>query len=94
MLGNVQLVMLMVQSSRLFRTSAARYLRSGHVDGALFVSMQPPGSDGPLELWASRWSSAGRAAGRARAQSVLCGPSTTVAVPNWPCGISWRAAGP
>jgi DNA-binding LacI/PurR family transcriptional regulator len=39
MLGNMQLVLLMVHSARLFRTSAARYLRSGHVDGALFVSM-------------------------------------------------------
>ena len=36
---DMQVVLLMVQSSRNYRARASRYLRSGHVDGALFVSM-------------------------------------------------------
>jgi DNA-binding LacI/PurR family transcriptional regulator len=36
---DMQLVLLTVQSSRHYRARATRFLRSGHVDGALFVSM-------------------------------------------------------
>ncbi len=41
--GDLQLVLLMVRSAD-DQPAAARYLRSGHVDGALFVSMHGPHS--------------------------------------------------
>lgn len=37
--AGIQLVLLMVRSAQEYQTSALRYLRGGHVDGALFVSM-------------------------------------------------------
>ncbi|HEX4705625.1 MAG TPA: substrate-binding domain-containing protein [Pseudonocardiaceae bacterium] len=37
--AGTQLVLLMVRSAQEYQTSALRYLRGGHVDGALFVSM-------------------------------------------------------
>ena len=47
---DTQLVLLITQSVKDYETSVLRYLRSGHADGALFVSMH---GRYPIDLAAS-----------------------------------------